>query len=47
VRAGDANEDVIDLSRTKGTRLTLITCNTLGEKTARWIVEAELVLAAS
>src|SRR3989344_5269765 len=44
---GDANEDVIDLSRTKGTRLTLITCNTLGEKTARWIVEAELVLAAS
>ena len=43
VREGDANEDVIDLSREKGTRITLVTCNTLGEKTARWIVEADLV----
>lgn len=43
VRAGDANEDVINLSRDKGTRLTLVTCNTLGEKSARWIVEAEFI----
>ena len=43
VREGDANEVVIDLSREKGARLTLVTCNTLGEKTARWIVEADLV----
>ncbi|MDO8521996.1 MAG: sortase [bacterium] len=43
VREGDANEDVIDLSRAKGTRITLVTCNTLGEKTARWIVEADFV----
>lgn len=40
---GDADEDVIDLSRAKGARLTLVTCNTLGEKSARWIVEADLV----
>lgn len=43
VLEGDANEDVIDLSREKGTRLTLVTCNTLGVKSARWIVEAEFV----
>jgi LPXTG-site transpeptidase (sortase) family protein len=43
VREGDANEEVVDLSRTKGTRITLITCNTLGEKSARWIVEADFV----
>ena len=43
VREGDASEDVIDLSRTNGTRITLVTCNTLGEKTARWIVEADLI----
>ena len=43
VREGDADEDVIDLSRAKGTRLTLVTCNTLGEKSARWIVEAEFI----
>ncbi|MDO8552053.1 MAG: sortase [bacterium] len=43
VREGDANEDVIDLSKNKGTRITLVTCNTLGEKSARWIVEAEFV----
>src|SRR3990167_5498716 len=43
VREGDANEEVVDLSREKGTRITLVTCNTLGEKTARWIVEATLV----
>lgn len=43
VRAGDADEDVIDLSRDKGTRITLVTCNTLGEKSARWIVEAVFI----
>ena len=43
VRAGDAKKDVIDLSREKGARLTLVTCNTLGEKSARWIVEAEFI----
>jgi LPXTG-site transpeptidase (sortase) family protein len=43
VRAGDAKKDVIDLSREKGARLTLVTCNTFGEKTARWIVEAEFI----
>ncbi|MDO8481611.1 MAG: sortase [bacterium] len=43
VRAGDAKEDVIDLSQTEGARITLVTCNTLGEKSARWIVEAEFI----
>ena len=43
VREGDANEEVVDLSRTKGARITLVTCNTLGEKTARWIVEADFI----
>ena len=43
VREGDAKKDVIDLSREKGARLTLVTCNTFGEKSARWIVEAEFI----
>lgn len=42
VRMVDAKNEVIDL--TKGsTRLTLVTCNTLGEKSSRWVVEAEFI----
>jgi len=43
VRHADATEEMIDLSKAKGTRLTLSTCDTFGKKTARWVVEAELV----
>ncbi len=43
VHEGDADEDTIDLSRERGARLTLVTCNTFGEKSARWIVEAEFI----
>ncbi|MEK7106751.1 MAG: sortase [Patescibacteria group bacterium] len=42
VRMADAKTETIDLSKGSA-RLTLVTCNTLGEKTARWIVEAEFV----
>ncbi|MDO8562103.1 MAG: sortase, partial [bacterium] len=43
VRETDSTKEIIDLSAEKGTRITLVTCNTLGEKTARWIVEAEFI----
>lgn len=42
VRITDANEEVIDLGKSQGTRLTLSTCDTFGKKSARWVVEAEL-----
>lgn len=42
VREVDAREGIIDLSKDRA-RLTLVTCNTFGEKTARWIVEAEFI----
>ena len=43
VRLTDANEEVIDLSTTNGTHLTLSTCDTFGKKSSRWVVEADLV----
>lgn len=43
VRLTDASEETIDLSKTNGTHLTLSTCDTFGKKSARWIVEADLV----
>lgn len=43
VRLTDASEEVIDLSTTNGTHLTLSTCDTFGKKSARWVVEADLV----
>lgn len=43
VRRGDANDEVIDLSPKKGTRLTLVTCDTLTSKESRWILEADFV----
>ncbi|HEY4519758.1 MAG TPA: sortase [Candidatus Paceibacterota bacterium] len=42
VRKTDAEEELIDLSSTKKTRLILSTCDTFGKKSSRWIVEAEL-----
>ena len=43
VRSADANEAVIDLSPTAGTKLTLTTCDVLSGKSARFIVEAEYI----
>ncbi|OGG58184.1 hypothetical protein A3C86_00805 [Candidatus Kaiserbacteria bacterium RIFCSPHIGHO2_02_FULL_49_16] len=43
VRLTDANEEIIDLSKTNGTRLTLSTCDTFGKKSARFVVEADFV----
>jgi len=42
VRTADAEEDVISLSK-DSTRLTLVTCNVLKEKTSRFIVEADFI----
>lgn len=42
VRIANAEEDVVSLSK-DSTRLTLVTCNVLGEKTSRFIVEADFV----
>ncbi|KKW19375.1 MAG: hypothetical protein UY63_C0015G0016 [Parcubacteria group bacterium GW2011_GWA2_51_10] len=42
VRMVDAKSEVIELSK-ESTRLTLVTCNTFGEKTSRWLVEAEFI----
>lgn len=39
----DATDAAIDLSRTQGTRLTLVTCDTLTSKSARFVLTAELV----
>lgn len=43
VRRADAEDEVIDLSPKNGTRLTLVTCDTLTSKSTRWILEAEYV----
>lgn len=43
VRKADANSAVIDLSKTQGKKLTLVTCDTLTGKSARFIVEAAFV----
>ena len=43
VRRADANEDSISLAKGEGTRLTLITCDTLTSISTRWILEAEFV----
>jgi LPXTG-site transpeptidase (sortase) family protein len=43
VRKADAEDAVIDLSPSQGTKLTLVTCDTLTGKTARFILEADFV----
>lgn len=43
VRSGNAGDEIIDLSPKQGTRLTLVTCDTLTSKESRWILEAELI----
>ncbi len=43
VRRTDAEDAIIDLTPTKGTRLTLSTCDTLTSKSSRFVVEAEYV----
>lgn len=43
VRRTDAEDAVIDLTPTNGTRLTLSTCDTLTSKSSRFVVEAEYV----
>jgi len=43
VRRGNANDEIIDLSTKNGTRLTLVTCDTLTSKDSRWILDAEFV----
>lgn len=42
VRSVDAEEGIIDLSR-EGNRLTIVTCDTLTSKSARFVVDAELI----
>ena len=42
VKSVDANEGIIDLEKT-GNRLTIVTCDTLTSKSARFVVEAEFV----
>ncbi|OGG73180.1 hypothetical protein A3A38_04750 [Candidatus Kaiserbacteria bacterium RIFCSPLOWO2_01_FULL_53_17] len=42
VKTVNAEEGIIDLSKT-GNRLTIVTCDTLTSKSARFVVEAELV----
>src|SRR3989344_2128590 len=43
VRRGNASDEIIDLSQDGGTRLTLVTCDTLTSKDSRWILEADFV----
>lgn len=43
VRRADAEDEVVDLSPKLGTRLTLVTCDTLTSKSTRWILEADFV----
>lgn len=43
VEKADAEDAVIDLSPKQGTRLTLVTCDTLTGKSARFVLEAVLV----
>jgi len=42
VRSVNAEEGIIDLSR-EGNRLTIVTCDTLTSKSARFVVDAELI----
>jgi LPXTG-site transpeptidase (sortase) family protein len=42
VKGVDAEEGIIDLSR-EGNRLTIVTCDTLTAKTARFVLDAELI----
>lgn len=42
VREADASEDVIELS-SEGKKLTLLTCDSFGKKTDRFVVEADFV----
>ncbi|MDO8514733.1 MAG: sortase [bacterium] len=43
VRSVDVGDTTIDLSPTQGTKLTLVTCDTLTGKSARFIVEADFI----
>ncbi len=43
LRQVDASDTIIDLSPERGTRLTLVTCDTLTGKSARFVLEAEFV----
>ena len=43
VRTADVDEALIDLSPTQGKKLTLVTCDNLTGKSARFIVEADFV----
>ncbi len=43
VRKADANEATINLSPALGTKLTLVTCDTLTSKSARFILEADFI----
>lgn len=43
VRKADANDTRIDMSVELGTRLTLVTCDTLTSKSARFVLEATFV----
>lgn len=43
VRKADVNDATIDLSPRIGTKLTLVTCDTLTGKTARFILEADFI----
>ncbi len=43
VRRADAHEEIIDLSSKGGTRLTLVTCDTLTSKASRFVLEADFV----
>ena len=43
IRRADANEEVINLSPSIGERVTLVTCDTLTGKSARYILEADFV----
>jgi sortase (surface protein transpeptidase) len=43
VRKADAREATIDLSPSLGTKLTLVTCDTLTSKSARFILEADFI----
>ncbi len=43
VRKADASDATIDLSPHRGTKLTLVTCDTLTGKSARYILEADFV----
>lgn len=43
VRKADVSDTTIDLSPTAGTKLTLVTCDTLTGRSARWILTADFV----